>query len=130
MCLPARSLFNAFSCHCHKIIETKKDKKIPGKRKAILCKDGRSKVNIVNRINIFKGLRPYFLFTNLRSNHTKKGSRAIKEKRNENRHIENVKNLGASENAKDENQRLLQFVVNSPDKRKKPKVEMIDNEIL
>tara|TARA_E500000081_G_C6095748_1_gene334997 strand:+ start:1100 stop:1294 length:195 start_codon:yes stop_codon:yes gene_type:complete len=64
-------------------------------------------VNIIKRSNNFLGLRPYFLFTIRKSNHIKKGSKAIKEKRKENLHIENVKNLGASENAKDENQRLL-----------------------
>jgi len=37
----------------------------------------------------------------------KKGSNAIKENRNENLHRVKVRNLGASENAKDESQRLL-----------------------
>ena len=64
-------------------------------------------MKINNKISNFLGLRPYFLFIILRIAHIKKGSNAIKEKRNENLHKVKVRNLGASENAKDENQRLL-----------------------
>ena len=106
-CLPARSLFNAFSCHCHNKKDTKNETKKPGRSNPILCNEGRSRVNISIKINNFLGLRPYFLFIILRTAHIKKGSNAIKEKRNENLHKVNVKNLGAREKAKDENQRLL-----------------------
>ena len=106
-CRPARSLFSAFSCHCHNKKDKKNDTKKPGKSNPILCNEGRSRANINIKINNFLGLRPYFLFIILRIAHKKKGSNAIKEKRNENLHKEKVKNLGASENAKDENQRLL-----------------------
>ena len=48
----------------------------------------------------------------------------MREKRKENLHVVKVKNLGARENAKAENQRLLQFVVNSPAKMKIPNVKI------
>ena len=85
----------------------KKGTKKTGKRSPILCNEGRTKVNISNNIINFLGLRPYFLFIILRMTHKKNGSRAIKEKRKENLHKVKVKNLGARENARDENQRLL-----------------------
>ena len=85
----------------------KKDKNIPGKSKAIRCTEGKITVRNINKANNFLGLRPYFSFTIRKSNQRKNGSKAINEKRNENLQIEKVKNLGASENASDENQRLL-----------------------
>jgi hypothetical protein len=64
-------------------------------------------VKIPNKINNFLGLRPYLLFTTLKNTQIKRGSKDINKKRKENLHNASVKNLGAIEKAKDENQRLL-----------------------
>ena len=106
-CLPARSLFKAFSCHCQSTKDIMKDKKNPGRSNPILWNDGNSNVNKSKRISNFFGLRPYFSLTRRKINHRKKGSMAMRERRKENLHVVKVKNLGARENAKAENQRLL-----------------------
>ena len=54
----------------------------------------------------------------------------MRERRKENLHVVKVKNLGARENAKAENQRLLQFVVNSPAKIKIPNVSIAKQETI
>ena len=83
-----------------------------------------------NRNKYLEGLRPYFEFTNLKSNQIKNGSKVIKVNLREKRQIENVRNLGANEKQSAANQRLLWFSVNSPVSIKKPKVEINERDKL
>ena len=84
----------------------KKAKIIPGNKSAMRCNEGKITIKVISKNIILEGWRPYLKFDNLRSNQTKNGSKAIKVKRNEKRHIEKVRNLGAKEKHKAANQRL------------------------
>ena len=129
-CRPALSRLVALSCQICNIVDNKKANKNPGKRSPIRCKEGKIITIKDNRNKYLEGLRPYFEFTNLKSNQIKNGSKVIKVNLREKRQIENVRNLGANEKQSAANQRLLWFSVNSPVSIKKPKVEINERDKL
>ena len=79
---------------------------IPGNKSPILCNDGKIKTSRNKREIILKGCLPYLELVIRRSNHAKKGNKAIKVYLREKRQIENVRKRGARVKQSVANQRL------------------------